>query len=65
MSDYTPTTEAVLREWLHAGRMSGEFHRWLDEVKAQAWEEGYIAGEGDGHTGITAEINPYRQGEEQ
>lgn len=34
------------------------------EAKAEAWEEGYDAGQGDGHTGITENnINPYANGE--
>ena len=38
MSDYTPTTEEALKSWLHDGRQSTEFHRWLAEVKAQERE---------------------------
>lgn len=30
------------------------------KAKAEAWEEGYDAGQGDGHTGITENnLNPY------
>ena len=37
-----------------------EFDRWLNEVKAQAWDEGYVAG-ADPHCGSQA-LNPYRKG---
>ena len=69
MSDYTPTTEEVLREWLHAGRMSGEFHRWLAEVKRKVWDEAVnqviatVRCDSEDVTWVNK--NPYRQGEEQ
>jgi len=56
VSNYTPTTEEV-KDALPSGRIYAQFDRWLAEVKAQAWEEGYrdcCAGRG-----IIA--NPYRQ----
>ena len=62
MSDYTPTTEEV-REL--APLTEEEFDRWLAEVKAQAWEEGYISGTVDTHRNEVSKGNPYRQGEEQ
>ena len=53
MTEYTPTTEEVRKAWnmmphdrYYKGNLVGqlasgeEFHRWLAEVKAQAWEEG-------------------------
>jgi hypothetical protein len=43
VSDYTPTTEQVrdsVRPWHYTLE---QFDRWLAEVKAQAWEEGYNA----------------------
>ena len=55
MSDYIPTTEEV-RE-LVQGASAEEFDRWLAEVKAQAWQDGWHAKDTD--------VNPYRQGEEQ
>ena len=49
MSDYTPTTEMV-KSLYEIGKIKAydsydlaEFDRWLAEVKAQAWEEGYNA----------------------
>ena len=52
MSDYTPTTEEVsgaYNFWLQqcseetVEEITEKFDRWLAEVKAQAWEEGYNA----------------------
>ncbi len=66
MSDYTPTTEVVeanyeYSNWLQrAGnreQYEAEFDRWLAEVKAQAWAEGYES------VTIKTLPNPYRQGE--
>ena len=49
MSDYIPTTEMV-KSLYEIGKIKAydsydlaEFDRWLAEVKAQAWEEGYNA----------------------
>lgn len=47
MNDWTPTTERVREE--HATRMAPHldkarreaFDRWLEQVKAEAWDEGY------------------------
>ena len=70
MSDYTPTTEEVigLQSLLTENGMAEEFDRWLAEVKAQAWQEGYgegaAANYGDYRDAEFAD-NPYRQGEEQ
>ena len=71
MSEYTPTTEEVrnalirsapLDEWELRGT---QFDRWLADVKAQAWEEGY-----DTCFDLTTKpgdtypyVNPYRKGE--
>ena len=54
MSDYTPTTEEI-KDALPSGRLYAQFDRWLAEVKAQAWEEGWHAKDTD--------VNSYRQGE--
>ena len=66
MTDYTPTTEEVLKSWLHDGRQSAEFHRWLAEVKAEAWQEGLLSMKP--HLSVWPKQhhlpqNPYRNGE--
>ena len=78
MSDYTPSTEEVRRQYAFGvanetfsswGDAEKWFDRWLAEVKAQAWQEGTHAMAlelqyhfGENHKCVT---NPYRQGEEQ
>ena len=72
MTDYTPTTEEV-RETYQGGliqvgpntyeivdekQAKAEFDRWLAEVKAQAWQEGW-----DTKPPYQEINNPYRQGE--
>lgn len=60
MSDYTPTTEEVREAWIIArywddyelfdidekmrDEESAQFDRWLKQVKAEAWDEGFDAG---------------------
>lgn len=51
--EYTPTTDDVRRHysnWVeeYGGDKTGpdEFDRWLAEVKATVWEEGFHAGRG-------------------
>ena len=57
MHKYTPTTWEVRAVWAEFDRLcprggrartaqttSAEFDRWLSEVKAAAWEEGFVAG---------------------
>ena len=82
---YTPTTEEVrevyrgclvqtdtnIYSFVDEAQADGEFDRWLAEVKAQAWEEGYDAGlqrdqlsKSEFPYG-TVNTNPYRKGEEQ
>ena len=75
MSDYTPTTEEVRRavtsfnehfDHPRAAEFDGDlFDRWLAEVKAQAWEEGFREALVYGYAGRLDAPNPYRQGEEQ
>lgn len=61
--DYTPTTEEVRSAWMDGlSSLGAEFDRWLAEVKAQAWEEGFVHGAGSPVTGSITH-NPYRQGE--
>ena len=64
----TPSTWYVRETYAHEDRYGGsmdheklaEFDAWLNEVKAQAWDEGYVAG-ADPHCGSQA-LNPYRKG---
>lgn len=52
MSEYTPTTEevreAIVKHFMPSNRyntMSAvEFNRWLTQIKAEAWDEGFDAG---------------------
>jgi hypothetical protein len=47
---YTPTTEEVRDKFSFLyPAFEGQFDRWLAEVKAEAWEEGFDAGERDVH----------------
>ena len=76
---YTPTTEKVRGAYegqlikvgnnayqlLDEAHAKAEFDRWLAEVKAQAWEEGYVSGSFDEHEGSPYTNNPYLRGEEQ
>ena len=68
MTDYTPTTEEVRlrysdsRYW--GEELDAQFDRWLAEVKAEAWEEGYAHGNADAFTEARLDRdNPYRNGE--
>ena len=72
MTDYTPTTEEVRAayegqlikigenrfEFIDEAQAHSEFDRWLAEVKAQAWQEGW-----DTKPPYQEINNPYRQGE--
>lgn len=52
MSNYTPNTEAVREQYTReqpphigtVGSKSAEFNRWLNQVKAEVWREGNMAG---------------------
>ena len=65
MSDYTPSTEEVRANYLpprtEIQDADEQFDRWLAEVKAQAWEEGYTQGNNDMYDGDFPPPNPYRQ----
>lgn len=81
MSEYTPTTDEVQRSyWRGTALRSAEhikedaaFDRWLKQVKAKAWAEGFDAGERDvwehqhKEDGWDADCipNPYLEGEEK
>ena len=64
----TPTTEDV--RYAYATRMApvrdseryAEFDRWLNEVKAEAWEVGANAGYVDALLGYEPMRNPYTHG---
>ena len=75
MSEYTPGTWAILNGYMYCrgqnpAQSADEFHRWLAEVKAQAWQEGvetaamaetgFSDPEVAGWTGLT---NPYKEEE--
>jgi len=68
VSEYTPEEGEVwgaykfwLQQWSDktVEEITAEFDRWLAEVKAQVWEEGYNAKWAE----TWFEDNPYRQGE--
>lgn len=83
MSDYTPTTEDVRRNFVEQYSheslpaalsmtsaewdvyLAAMFDRWLAEVKAAAWDEGYADAIDDYGTdipwgGTTSDHNPHR-----
>lgn len=75
MSDYRPTTQEVRTSYgaavtfptMSLPERRRAFDRWLEQVKAEAWEEGKRAGlrQSDWEHGDTATqyiaTNPYRQ----
>lgn len=69
-SPYTPTTEEVRPAFRKGSRIDWNsrrgrlFDRWLNEVKAQAWEEGYAQGSADSYDSRLDADNPYREGVE-
>lgn len=74
MSEYTPTTERVRSEYARDTNATkrneiprAEFDRWLEQVKAEAWHEGFVDGVnhdlGDWENAPSIINNPYRQGE--
>ena len=46
MSEYIPTTEEVRNRYLSEvfPEDEAEFDRWLAQIKAEAWDEGFDAG---------------------
>ena len=53
MSEHTPTTEEVRNGYIRSKRSAWqksyakediEFDRWLEQVEAEAWKEGYVSG---------------------
>lgn len=81
MSEYTPTTDEVQRSYWRGTafhsvdhiKEDAAFERWLKQVKAEAWAEGFDAGEQDvwehqyGEAGEDWDkdciSNPYLEGE--
>ena len=74
MNDYTPPTEQVREiyaEIRHESTRLGlnphraEFDRWMEQVKAEAWDEGFTDGVnhdlGDWDNAPSIINNPYRQ----
>ena len=75
MSDYTPTTEVIRHAVSFPRERLGEprpikpeaFDRWLEQVKAEAWDQGYTSGMSNAMRRMSDEPkapltrNPYRQ----
>ena len=72
MTDYTPTTPQIKgsyvqlhsgTSWVSKGLRRAEFDRWLDEIRAEAWDEGHNAGQHNEHEYRPGRVmaNPYRQ----
>ena len=62
---YTPTTEVVRTDYIRTqftdvDKAGEEFDRWLAEVKAEVWDEGYVIGMLVA-MGANTQTNPYRQ----
>lgn len=60
-----PTTEEILLRYsdsrYYGKELDAQFYRWLAEVKAEAWEQGYAAGDADAPTSARLNReNPYR-----
>lgn len=77
MSEYTPTTDEVqfaaeTSTFDDSTLPEGAFERWLNSVKAEAWDEGESAGEYNAGNGLASLLsgveppppteNPYRTG---
>ena len=67
MSDFTPTTPMIRTGYMRDGRerkqRADDFDRWLDNIRAEAWEEGWRTGYADGAHYDDPRItpNPYRK----
>ena len=48
MSDFTPTTPMIRTGYMRDGRerkqRADDFDRWLDNIRAEAWGEGFDVG---------------------
>lgn len=65
MSDYRPTTQEVRTSYgaavtfptMSLPERRRAFDRWLEQVKAEAWEEGYRQGIEDERTAEALQVN--------
>ena len=61
-ANYVDGTRQLHGKGMRLEDVYAEFDRWLAEVKAQAWEEGYAHGNADAFTEARLDRdNPYRQ----
>lgn len=63
MSEHTPSTDEIREVWGRHSRYM-EFDDWLAQSKAEAWDEGFAEGLGDGCScdGCLKWVsNPYRE----
>lgn len=68
--EYTPTTEAIRNAWVYSEMFkhiaeiaASGFDRWLNQLKAEAWDEGWEANEAESDPwmhGKRTDGNPYR-----
>ena len=77
MSDYTPTTQEVRTSYgaavtfptMSLPERRRTFDRWLNEIRAEVWEEGHIAAAGRVPVGVWHDSaaphpgNPYKEPE--
>ena len=71
MTDYTPTTKQVREQFTReeppqigtVAEKGRAFDRWLEQVKAEAWEEGHNAGQHNEHEYRPGRVmtNPYKE----
>lgn len=70
LKKWTPTTKYVLAAWEawmedeegddpNNKEAPDQFNRWLKSIKAEAWNEGYQDGFGDGGVNAWDPANPY------
>ena len=65
MGEYTPTTDEVRAQWGYNypdyDNTDKQFDRWLAEVKAEVWEQGFFDGVDHALWKIKFDKNPYRE----
>ena len=74
MSEYTPTTEVIRHALAYPRERLGEprpikteaFDRWLNRIKADAWDEGHGDGQTNEHEFRPGRkiTNPYREADQ-